>query len=54
MKMMKMYTCEREILIKLILGTELIYNSLQFAVHIENRENGWCEMLVNLHGLLWE
>ena len=30
------------------LGTELAHYSLQFAVHIENRENGWCEMLVNL------
>ena len=40
-------------MIKLILRTaenrtELVHHILQFAVHIEKRENGWCEMLVNL------
>ena len=51
---MKMFTCESEILIKFILGTALV-DSLQFAVHIENGENGWSEMLVNVpEYLLWE
>ena len=40
-----MFTCEWDILTKLILGTDkLVHYSLQFAVHIENGENGWCEM----------
>ena len=47
MKIMKMSICEWEIFIKLILGTAWV--STRFAVHIENGENGCCEMLVNLH-----
>ena len=51
MKITKMFTFdhERDILIKLILGTaKLVHYSLRFAVHIENGENGWCEILVYL------
>ena len=43
MNIMKMFTCEWDILIKLILGTawESVPYSLQFAVDIENGENKW-------------
>ena len=31
--------------------SKLVHVSLQFAVHIENGQNGWCEMFVNLPSL---
>ena len=48
-----MFTCEWEILSKLILGTAWV-STLLFTIcfttciHIENGENEWCEMLVTL------
>ena len=48
-----MFTCEWEILSKLILGTAWVSTllftiCLTTCIHIENGENKWCEMLVNL------
>ena len=50
---MKMFTAEWDILSKFWLNwfyeqPNLVHYSLKFTEHIENGENEWCKMLVNL------